>query len=307
MINIIKSFFLKKQPKSELNNEIDISELNNEKDISKFDEDNSSLISSPNLGDNAFVLNDDNFWLSDLSFYDENIDELRNLLEKENIDINNKDKNVGDSILHFAIIKEYLNIINFLLQYENININIKNYNNETPLHYACIVNNLNIVKVLLEGGANPNNINLQNQNSLQYSVYYAKDNYNIQIIKELLNHHVNINHTDLNLWNSLHLICNNINISSEKQIEIVKTLIDNGVNFHTKTEENVTCKDLARDNENDDLITLLDHYDDLFKAQRIIEKVKLKLMAKENRKNKKNKKNKKNRLIFSKKKENFQI
>tara|TARA_B100002052_G_C15878751_1_gene598205 strand:+ start:1148 stop:2068 length:921 start_codon:yes stop_codon:yes gene_type:complete len=306
MINIIKSFFLKKQPKSELNNEIDISELNNEKGISKFDKDNSSLISSPNLGSDAFVLND-NLWLSDLSFYDENIDELKNLLEKENIDINNKDKNVGDSILHFAIIKEYLNIINLLLQYENININIKNYNNETPLHYACIVNNLNIVKVLLEGGANPNNINLQNQNSLQYSVYYAKDNYNIQIIKELLNYHVNINHKDINLWNSLHLICNNINISSEKQIEIVKTLIDNGVNFHTKTNENATCKDLAKDNENDDLITFLDHYDDLFKAQRIIEKVKLKLMAKENRKNKKNKKNKKNRLIFSKKKENFQI
>lgn len=295
MINIIKSFFIKKQSKSELNNEVYISELDNENDISKFDKDNSSLISSSNSGRDAFVLND-NLWLSDLSFYDENIDELRNLLEKENIDINNKDKNVGNSILHFAIIKEYLNIINFLLQYENININIKNYNNETPLHYACIVNNLNIVKVLLEEGANPNNINLQNQNSLQYSVYYAKDNYNIQIIKELLNHHVNINHTDLNLWNSLHLICNNINISSEKQIEIVKILIDNGVNFHTKTDENVTCKDLARDNENDDLITLLDHYDDLFKAQRIIEKVKLKLKAKENRKNKKNKKN---RLIFN--------
>jgi len=294
MINIIKSFFIKKQSKSELNNEVDISELDNENDISKFDKDNSSLISSSNSGRDAFVLND-NLWLSDLSFYDENIDELRNLLEKENIDINNKDKNVGNSILHFAIIKEYLNIINFLLQYENININIKNYNNETPLHYACIANNLNIVKVLLEEGANPNNINLQNQNSLQYSVYYAKDNYNIQIIKELLNHHVNINHTDLNLWNSLHLICNNINISSEKQIEIVKTLIDNGVNFHTKTDENVTCKDLARDNENDDLITLLDHYEDLFKAQRIIEKVKLKLSAKENRKKKKNKKN---RLIF---------
>lgn len=295
MINIIKSFFIKEQSKSELNNEVDISELDNENDISKFDKDNS------NLGGDEFVLND-NLWLSDLSFYDENINEFKDLLEKENIDINSKEKTVGDSILHFAIIKEYLNIINLLLQYEDININIKNYNNETPLHYACIVNNLNIVKVLLEGGANPNNINLQNQNSLQYSVYYAKDNYNIQIIKELLNHHVNINHTDLNLWNSLHLICNNINISSEKQIEIVKTLIDNGVNFHTKTEENVTCKDLARDNENDDLITLLDHYDDLFKAQRIIEKVKLKLMAKENRKNKKNKKN---RLIFSKKKENF--
>lgn len=295
MINIIKSFFIKEQSKSELNNEVDISELDNENDISKFDKDNS------NLGGDEFVLND-NLWLSDLSFYDENINEFKDLLEKENIDINSKEKTVGDSILHFAIIKEYLNIINLLLQYEDININIKNYNNETPLHYACIVNNLNIVKVLLEGGANPNNINLQNQNSLQYSVYYAKNNYNIQIIKELLNHHVNINHTDLNLWNSLHLICNNINISSEKQIEIVKTLIDNGVNFHTKTEENVTCKDLARDNENDDLITLLDHYDDLFKAQRIIEKVKLKLMAKENRKNKKNKKN---RLIFSKKKENF--
>ncbi len=294
MINIIKSFFLKEQPKSELNNKIDILELNNERGISKFDKDNSSLISSPNLGDDAFVLND-NLWLSDLSFYDENIDELRNLFEKENIDINNKDKNVGDSILHFAIIKEYLNIINLLLQYEDININIKNYNNETPLHYACIVNNLNIVKVLLECGANPNNVDLKNQNSLQYSVYFAKDNYNIQIIKELLNHHVNINHKDLNLWNSLHLICNNINISSEKQIEIVKTLIDNRVNFHTKTDENVTCKDLAKDNENDDLITLLDHYDDLFKAQRIIEKVKLKLSAQENRKNKKNKKN---RLIF---------
>lgn len=78
-----------------------------------------------------------------------------NALLNNNIDFN-KENIYNDTILIFACKYNLINIINKLLKY-NIDINYINKDKKIGLHYACFYqNNYDIVKLLLENGADVN-------------------------------------------------------------------------------------------------------------------------------------------------------
>lgn len=71
------------------------------------------------------------------------------LLNNDNILLNISD-DLGDNVLHYCMYKQLKPILIKQLLQKNIDINSQNYNGDTPLHLACTVDNINIVKLLLQ-------------------------------------------------------------------------------------------------------------------------------------------------------------
>lgn len=98
--------------------------------------------------------------------YNEYASKLNIVLKNPNIDVN-AGNNMGFTALHFAAnrfhnrkdtnfhlkinIKQHLkgNIIKPLLEYPNINVNVQSINGDTPLHYACYLNDLYVIYSLI--------------------------------------------------------------------------------------------------------------------------------------------------------------
>ena len=55
----------------------------------------------------------------------------------------------GDYVIHFATNGGLISIVQFLIEQQNINKELRGYHNQTPLHYACL-NHLPTVKYLIE-------------------------------------------------------------------------------------------------------------------------------------------------------------
>ncbi len=114
---------------------------------------------------------------------DGDIDNIKLLLKKSNLNINVKDNNEWKSPLHIAVKEDNLLITKLLLSSKNkthLNINSKDKTLKTPLHFAVQIGSLNLVKLLLENGADPNirdnknclPIDLTNQNTKIYSILH---------------------------------------------------------------------------------------------------------------------------------------
>ncbi len=69
-------------------------------------------------------------------------------LEKDNIDINQKDKEYGWTALMLASLNGHEEIVKMLLAKDNIEINQTNKKGETALMWASRKGNLEIVKML---------------------------------------------------------------------------------------------------------------------------------------------------------------
>lgn len=78
------------------------------------------------------------------------------------VSVNGLDK-AGCTALHWAAHAGYLECINELLKVPTIKINVQNKLMDTPLHLAAWKGHSNIVKVLLEAGADPNLLNTENK------------------------------------------------------------------------------------------------------------------------------------------------
>jgi ankyrin repeat protein len=106
----------------------------------------------------------------------------------------------NDSLLHIAVVynKHYKNnkIVDSLLE-KKMYVDYKNYQNETPLHYACSYNNGNnsiLVEKLIQHGANVNGLTqkiiyggvvIGNYSPLQYAIMYKSDE---KTVKSLIKH-----------------------------------------------------------------------------------------------------------------------
>lgn len=82
---------------------------------------------------------------------------------KKNKEVSDRWYNLKDekglSFLHYAILSEDKNIINYLTEKFNIDINTKDSLGNTPLHYAVRKKNIEAINVLLSNNADPNQVN----------------------------------------------------------------------------------------------------------------------------------------------------
>lgn len=126
------------------------------------------------------------------------------------------------------------NYIDFLLSKE-FNVNICNSNENTCLMYACMNNNFDIAKKLIEKGAKVNARDLQFDSPLMYACGCDnKGELNLDLIKFLC---IYLNNKDLHninieKYNALHYAAGCI--SNSPNIEVLKYLIDIGINIDVK-------------------------------------------------------------------------
>ncbi|MBN8828087.1 MAG: ankyrin repeat domain-containing protein [Sphingobacteriia bacterium] len=99
----------------------------------------------------------------------------------------------GNTPLHIAVDKGNYNIVKLLLKYK-AHINVKNDKGETPLHLLISKqsnsNNLiELVKILIQHGADVNNTNNDNYSIGESWVYYCKD---LKVLEILSANHINL-------------------------------------------------------------------------------------------------------------------
>ena len=176
------------------------------------------------------------------------VDIIELLLEHENIDVNIKN-NYNQTPLIIAVEKNFVDIVKLLLGHNNIDVNIQNNYNQTPLHIALYTNN-DIVKLLLE--YKDININLINKYG-ETPLHIAANKNNIDIVKLLLQRNdININIINKYDGTPLHIAANNNNI------DIVKLLLQrNDININLINKYGETPLHIAANNNNIDIVKLL--------------------------------------------------
>lgn len=117
-----------------------------------------------------------------------NLEDIENAYN-ENIDLNKKDDK-GVTLLHKCALKAYVESAKWLLD-KNVDIEAQDINGETALFYAMNSNNSEIVKFLLENGANINHKNKDLRLAVQEAVINGKRTSTI-----LLNNTKDLNNKD---------------------------------------------------------------------------------------------------------------
>ncbi|CAG8700691.1 20719_t:CDS:2 [Cetraspora pellucida] len=78
--------------------------------------------------------------------------EISGILESGEANVNAKDDQ-GLSLLHWACDRGHLNVVKLLVE-KGADMNVLTTGNETPLHYACISEHLDCARYLYKNGAN---------------------------------------------------------------------------------------------------------------------------------------------------------
>lgn len=103
------------------------------------------------------------------------------LLSKIGVSVNLCDDNFNTP-LHFAVLHKAYYSVCELIKIDGIDLNAPGEFDQTPLHKAVIVGNLDIIKLLINAGADPLMVDEKNQSPLDY----AKDEGDEKIINYLV-------------------------------------------------------------------------------------------------------------------------
>jgi ankyrin repeat protein len=91
--------------------------------------------------------------------------------------------NDGNTPLHLACDRGFLNIVRFLIEKHNVNLNGKNYFCCTPLHLSSLGGHLDVTEYLIKQSA----VSINEQDTLNYTpLHYACAGGNIEVVLHLL-------------------------------------------------------------------------------------------------------------------------
>ena len=183
------------------------------------------------------------------------INRVRELLDS-GVDPNTRDIN-GDTILLFASSRDRIEIVKLLLQSGAEPNLVNTYSGSTPLHLASSYGYTDIVRLLLEAGANPNITNGNGNTPL----HLASSSGYTDIVRLLLETGANPNIRDRNGNTPL------ISASSRDRIEIVKMLLEHGVDPSIRNNDGESAYDLAIEFDNSDIVKLIQDHIDLLRMQ----------------------------------------
>lgn len=140
------------------------------------------------------------------------------------------DESSNLSALHGAVTRNELSIVQYMLE-KPINMNVKDVNGFTPLHYAVRKQNFLILELLVNKGAD---IDAECGNMGYTPLFYAVTKQNAEMVKLLLKLGADVNHCCRHGRDSLsplHMaagICN---------LKIVQVLLDKGANVNNMSPE----------------------------------------------------------------------
>ena len=191
----------------------------------------------------------------------QNIELARALLES-GANINTpRVNNLDLTPLILATNRNLPDIVRFLLD-NGADIDTLDYNDETALHDAIINEFTDIVDLLLDAGADPNLTNHEGETPL----YMAIEANNVAIVRALLEHDADPNEETLNGNTLLHMA---IDLPS---LDIVRVLLDNGADPELENQNNETALEIAQkmrneamDDQDNELVDTMDKIIELLK------------------------------------------
>ena len=151
--------------------------------------------------------------------------------------LNNEIKDARESILMKAVGSENAQKCVMLLLDHKANINYRDTQGKTALYKAILIGNSQIVKILLQYGANKND-----------KYYLLKSDIPIRVEKPL-------SKTVLTSGGTMLMFA-----VSEGHISVVKQLLESGANPLIETKNGLTALSIAKENKNQILIDLLSEY-----------------------------------------------
>jgi ankyrin repeat protein len=145
--------------------------------------------------------------------------------------------NYETTLLHIAVKKHNIELLQLLLDSKKLDVNILNKENYTALHEACLQNNIESVKILLNANAD---ININNS----FNLCIIQNN--IELIKLFLLHKdIIINKRDEYDRTPLMLAC--IHIST---VEIINLFLDKGADINLLDCKKNNAYEYAKNNKN---------------------------------------------------------
>ncbi|XP_056633711.1 uncharacterized protein LOC130443214 [Diorhabda sublineata] len=103
---------------------------------------------------------------------EEDYDRVKSLVRRgQSININDSS---GNTPLHVTVLKDNLEILEFLLSQPSVEVNNRNFTGETPLLIAIKCGNIKIAEKLIQSGANVNIPNYEEVTPLHMSVSHAR-------------------------------------------------------------------------------------------------------------------------------------
>ncbi|XP_020290493.1 ankyrin-1-like isoform X2 [Pseudomyrmex gracilis] len=162
--------------------------------------------------------------------------------------VNSNTDEFTDTPLHFAVISGDIEIVKMLLD-RHADVNATNWYGTTPLHYAIQHEKMEIAELLFNHGANVNAGTNEGDTPLGLAVKRG----HVDAVKMLINRGANV---DVEFWNGTTLLHDAI---KNNKIEIAELLLNHGANVNASTNNGVTPLHLAVEKEFvDDVKMLID-------------------------------------------------
>ena len=176
--------------------------------------------------------------------------EIANLLLASGCKVNKKNKNRVNSPLHYAAINGEVELVRVLLN-KGAKVDARNSHGKTPLHNGVVSGKTEIVELLLNKGTNVNH----RDNSDITSLHLAVENGTKDIIELLLARGANVNAKALDGKTSLHVAV------ERGYIEIVEHLLEHGASVNAtytyRAQEGYTPMRLAIEKRYEQVVQLL--------------------------------------------------
>ena len=208
---------------------------------------------------NYFVDNFLTFNTYNISFYIDHyiqynkIEELSTIINPQNINILYNQDILYTTPLELACIYNKFDIVKLLIE-KGANINILNNIGQTVLFTACLNNNFQIVNILIKKGININIIDtIDGGTALFYACMYKGDNKttNLNIVKLLIKYSADVNQLDHKGESALFYACVNGNIN------IIQFLIEQNANINIIDSTGKTALFYAIENNHEKIVELL--------------------------------------------------
>ncbi|RDW75101.1 hypothetical protein BP6252_06243 [Coleophoma cylindrospora] len=171
---------------------------------------------------------------------------LLRLLKNGAVDASTRDDH-GDTLLSQAAERGNEVIVALLLETDQFETDLNDKSRRTPLHWASHNGHINIVKLLLEKGAD---VNAADKDSCS-PLYWASQDGQIDVVKLLLEKGASINTAEHTGWTPLH------RASEDGHVDVVKLLLEMGANINATGMNGKAPLYIASKNGHGDVVKLL--------------------------------------------------